>query len=286
MSAPEDDDEKRAVVPAPNGDDAKAEGEALNTRRQFLKLSLALGLVLVVAGVASVTLSLVNPTAPAPAPPPPATETATETSTETVISTETVTEGSSGASTGTASTSSSSTTSQSTTSTSTSTTLSTSSLFPQVLVANISDVTGANLGQTVSFNYPLEETPNILVKLGVAADGGVGPDGDIVAYSQVCQHLGCIWGFVAKGASPVCASSVKAAGPIGYCCCHGSVYDLTNGAKVIGGPAPRPVPQVTLSFDESTGNIYATGMGPPTIYGYHTGSDDVAYDLQGGTPVS
>jgi arsenite oxidase small subunit len=154
------------------------------------------------------------------------------------------------------------------------------------MVANISDLTGANLGQTVDFNYPLEETPNVLVKLGVKALNGVGPDGDIVAFSQVCQHLGCIWGFVATGDSPGCDSSYKAKEPVGYCCCHGSQYDLTNGAAVLGGPAPRPVPQVILSYDDSTGNIYATGMTPPTIFGYHTGSNNVLFDLQGGTPVS
>ena len=43
---------------------------------------------------------------------------------------------------------------------------------------------------------------------------------------------------------------------------------------MIGGPAPRPLPQVILSFDSSTGNIYATGMTAPTIFGYDTGSND------------
>ena len=75
---------------------------------------------------------------------------------------------------------------------STTTTSTTSSPFPQLMIANVSDLV---VSTPVSFNYPLEETPNILVKLGVKADGGVGPDGDIVAYSVVCQHLGCIYGF-------------------------------------------------------------------------------------------
>ncbi len=68
---------------------------------------------------------------------------------------------------------------------------------------------------------------------------------------------------------------------MGYCCCHGSQYDLLNGAAVIGGPAPRPVPSVILEVD-SSGNIYATGMNPPTIFGHNTGSSDVSADLQGG----
>jgi arsenite oxidase small subunit len=160
--------------------------------------------------------------------------------------------------------------------------------WPVVLIANLSDL---QVGQPIAFNYPLEETPNFLVKLGQAAQGGVGPDNDIVAFSEICQHLGCIYAFVGTDSSPDCNSSYKAQSPVGYCCCHGSIYDLTNGAKVIGGPAPRPEPQVILSFDSSTGNIYATGMTAPTIFGHGPpGTSDPASvlqdDLTGGTVVT
>lgn len=247
------------------------------TRRNVLRAGLTLGLVFVAAGVASVAKSLFSPANP-PSPLEAQTSTPTITKTKTVTNTVTVS-GAGGNQTGTATTSAAS---SSTASTSTSTTSTTSSPFPQVLVANISDL---QVSTPISFNYPLEETPNILVKLGQKATGGVGPDGDIVAYSVVCQHLGCIFGFVAKGDAPACETDYIAAGPIGYCCCHGSVYDLTNGAKVTDGPAPRPVPQVTLSIDDS-GDIYAVGMGPPTIFGHSTGSNNVLNDLQGGTVVS
>ena len=155
--------------------------------------------------------------------------------------------------------------------------------FPRTRVANLSDLAR---GKAISFNYPLEETPNLLVKLGVKAQGGVGPDGDIVAFSQVCQHLGCIYGFVDAGKSPTCDSTYAAAKPVGYCCCHGSVFDLAAGAQVLEGPAERPQPQVLLEVDTSTGDLYATGMTPPTIFGHVTGSSDVTHDLQGGTLVS
>src|SRR5271165_7400346 len=115
--------------------------------------------------------------------------------------------------------------------------------WPVIKIANISTLDPTT---PLSFNYPLVETPNILVKLGSQAQGGVGPDSDIVAYSQICQHLGCIFAYVDTGAGPSCNASFKANGPVGYCCCHGSIYDLLNGAKVVSGPAPRPVPQVTL----------------------------------------
>jgi arsenite oxidase small subunit len=154
--------------------------------------------------------------------------------------------------------------------------------FPVIMIANLNDL---DVNKPIYFYYPLTDTPNILVKLGTKAEGGIGPDGDIVAFSQTCQHLGCSVGYVASGGSPACDSSYVAAGPEAYCCCHGSSYDLANGAKVLGGPAPRPIPQVILKVD-SSGNIYATGMTPPTIFGYDTGSNDVSADLTGGTLVS
>lgn len=153
--------------------------------------------------------------------------------------------------------------------------------FQRVTVAQLSDL---QVGQPIAFNYPLDTEPNILVKLGMKAQGGIGAEGDIVAFSSICQHLGCVYGFQTTGSSPACNSSYKADRPVGYCCCHGSVYDFTNAASVISGPSPRPQPQVKLEID-SSGNIYAVGMGPPTIFGHQTGSNDVSADLQGGNPV-
>lgn len=153
--------------------------------------------------------------------------------------------------------------------------------FPRVKIAQIDDL---QVGQPIPFNYPLENEPNILVKLGTKALGGIGPDGDVVAFSSICQHLGCIWEFEGAGNSPTCNPTFKAEGPVGYCCCHGSVYDLASAAKVIGGPSLRPQPQVIIDLDNS-GNIYAVGMGPPTVFGHNTGSNDVSADLQGGPPA-
>ena len=260
-TAPEEENDETQIIRASHG---KGEDKASDSRRNFLRVSLAVGLVLVVGGVASVVRALFSPSSSPPSPPAPTPSTQTVTSTVTI------------GTPGGPSSASSTTVTSSSTSTS-------ASPFPRVMVANISDLAG---GQTVTFNYPLEETPNLLAKIGQKAEGGVGPDGDIVAFSQICQHLGCVYGYVAAGASPKCDISYKASGPVGYCCCHGSVYDLANGAKVIAGPAPRPQPQVTLEFDSSTGDIYAVGMGPPTIFGHDTGSSNVLNDLLGGTLVS
>lgn len=244
---PAGEDKERASPPG--------SGDKNNPRRQFLKLSLAAGLALAVGGIVTTARSLFSPLSPEPTPPGPGATTVTKTVT-----------GGSG----------SSTTTESSTS-------GPASPFPRLRAANVSDLSG---GKTVTFNYPLENTPNLLAKVGEKVEGGVGPDGDIVAYSQLCQHLGCVWGYVPSGGSPKCDSSYKAAGPVGYCCCHGSVYDLANAGKVVEGPSPRPQPQVTLEFDASSGDIFAVGMGPPTIFGHDTGSNDVLNDLQGGTVVS
>lgn len=67
----------------------------------------------------------------------------------------------------------------------------------------------------------------------------------IVAYSAVCTHLGCIvsqW-----------VADKKAA----LCPCHGGIYDLARGARVIAGPPPRPVPQLPLKVEE--GVLVAAG---------------------------
>jgi arsenite oxidase small subunit len=164
----------------------------------------------------------------------------------------------------------------------------TQAAWPKVTVANINQLQSLT---PISFNYPLTSTPNVLVKLGVAAQGGVGPDKDIVAFSTICQHLGCQYSFVPSGGSPICNSAYKAVMPMGYCCCHGSQYDFVNGAKVLGGPAPRPVPQVQLEFDSATGNINAVAMLAPTIFGHGPpGTTDpslvMQYDLQGGDLVT
>ncbi len=160
--------------------------------------------------------------------------------------------------------------------------------WPRITITNIKSL---QLLTPITFYYPLTDTPNMLVKLGVAAENGVGPDQDIVAFSGICQHLGCFYGFVPPKGSPSCNKSYVALIPEGYCCCHGSQYDFTHGAAVIGGPAPRPVPQVQLEYNTSTGDISAVAMGPPTIFGHGPpGTTDPAlvlqYDLQGGQVVS
>lgn len=67
----------------------------------------------------------------------------------------------------------------------------------------------------------------------------------VVAYSAVCTHLGCI------------VSQWVAEKKAGLCPCHGGVFDFAQGAKVIAGPPPRPVPQLPLKVED--GVLVAAG---------------------------
>ncbi len=163
-------------------------------------------------------------------------------------------------------------------------------VWPKVKVANIKNLQPM---VPVTFYYPLQNTPNFLVKFDSSfkPDFGIGPDKDIVAFSGICQHLGCYYGFLSPGSSPPCNSNFKASTPQGYCCCHGSQYDFLHNAQVISGPAPRAVPRVDLIYDDATGDISAVSMQPPTIFGHGPpGTTDPAlvlkYDLQGGQVVT
>ncbi len=64
-----------------------------------------------------------------------------------------------------------------------------------------------------------------------------------VAYSKICTHAGCsvgLFGVDARGPDVVRQL---------VCPCHQSVFDPTNGAKPVGGPAPRSLPQLSLGVD-------------------------------------
>lgn len=73
------------------------------------------------------------------------------------------------------------------------------------------------------------------------------PTGEVVAYSRICPHLGCIFNFVPKPEDV--AKGYNYAGakhPMFACPCHFSVYDPLQNGKVVSGPAPRPPRSFTL----------------------------------------
>ena len=58
-----------------------------------------------------------------------------------------------------------------------------------------------------------------------------------VAYSRVCTHVGCVVAQYEDEAQRL------------VCPCHQSSFDLLDGARVVFGPAGRPLPQLPLAID-------------------------------------
>ncbi len=68
-----------------------------------------------------------------------------------------------------------------------------------------------------------------------------------VAYSKVCTHLGCPVGLYEQELELL------------VCPCHQSMFNVRNGAVPQFGPAPRPLPQLALMFDDEG---YLAAQGP------------------------
>ncbi|MEM0439013.1 MAG: Rieske 2Fe-2S domain-containing protein [Sulfolobales archaeon] len=117
---------------------------------------------------------------------------------------------------------------------------------------------------------PIEGPPNVAKYV---FPGGVGPNRSIVAYSLICQHLGCIFPqlrFYPPGQPTRFRTNPPDIGQRGgvlHCACHGTVYDPYRGAAVLLDPALRPLPAIILEWDSSTDYLYAVGVVGPTIFG-------------------
>ncbi|PZG13563.1 cytochrome bc1 complex Rieske iron-sulfur subunit [Nonomuraea aridisoli] len=68
----------------------------------------------------------------------------------------------------------------------------------------------------------------------------------IVAYSKICTHVGCPAALYEQNTHHI------------LCPCHQSTFDAADGAKVIFGPAARPLPQLPITVD-AEGYLVAQG---------------------------
>ena len=59
----------------------------------------------------------------------------------------------------------------------------------------------------------------------------------IIAFSKICSHMGCAVALYEQQTKHL------------LCPCHQSTFDVTRGAKVIFGPAARPLPQLAITVD-------------------------------------
>ncbi len=117
--------------------------------------------------------------------------------------------------------------------------------YPRLAIGKLSKL---NVNEPGWFVYPDKSAANILIKLGEPAGGGIGPDQDIVAFSQICPHMGGPLGGTYK-------PNDQALGP---CPLHQTSFDLTRHGMVIAGHATESLPQIVLELDGD--DIYATGI--------------------------
>jgi Rieske Fe-S protein len=90
-------------------------------------------------------------------------------------------------------------------------------------------------GSSLYFNYPKSNDAAVLVRTS---------DGEYLAFSRKCAHLGCSIDFDKTQRCLVCP-------------CHRGAYDLRTGC-VIYGPPPRPLDQIVLQL-RGGGEIWAVG---------------------------
>jgi Rieske Fe-S protein len=99
----------------------------------------------------------------------------------------------------------------------------------------IGAVANIPVGGVRLFNYPGPHDPCILVRTAASK---------YVAYSQKCTHLSC-------------AVYYSAANQRLECPCHEGYFSIDDG-RVLQGPPPRPLPQISL--EERNGKLIATGF--------------------------
>ncbi|VAX00955.1 Arsenite oxidase small subunit precursor [hydrothermal vent metagenome] len=127
--------------------------------------------------------------------------------------------------------------------------------YPAVKIASLQSL---KTDQPIDFAYPPNNPVSsfFIVKLGEQAGGGIGRQKDIVAFSNMCSHMG----------GPLNGSYKAGHKAIGPCPLHLTTFDLTRHGMVISGHATEALPQARLEIIR--GNIYATGV-TGLIYGQH-----------------
>lgn len=115
--------------------------------------------------------------------------------------------------------------------------------YPSNKLANLADL---KVDEALDVAYPDADAPGVLVKLGRAVPGGVGPDGDIVGFTTLCPHKGFLMSFNPADRTLNCPG-------------HYSRFDCEAGGQQVWGHATQNLPQYALRVDEK-GDIYAEGV--------------------------
>jgi nitrite reductase/ring-hydroxylating ferredoxin subunit len=102
-------------------------------------------------------------------------------------------------------------------------------------VQRLGPVSALEQNGAMLFRYPNAESPCIAIRT---------PQGELVAYSQVCTHLSCAVVYDRSENQIVCP-------------CHRGIFDVREGAP-IAGPPTRSLPRVRI--EQRGDQIYATGL--------------------------
>jgi len=115
--------------------------------------------------------------------------------------------------------------------------------YPSTKLGNIAKM---KPNEPVPVSYPDGDAPGVLLKLGKAVQGGVGPENDIVGFTTVCPHKGFPLSYNAESRTMNCPG-------------HYSVFDCEAGGQQTWGQATQNLPQYMLRVDDK-GDIYADGI--------------------------
>lgn len=121
--------------------------------------------------------------------------------------------------------------------------------YPRATVAQLSSV---RPNHPINFDYPLTGQASVLLDLDHAVPEGVGPKRSLVAYSLLCQHMGCPVVYELSLREFVCP-------------CHQTRYDPERLGSIVQGVAMLPLPRVLLEVKD--GSVDAVGV-DGLIYGY------------------
>lgn len=97
--------------------------------------------------------------------------------------------------------------------------------------ATITSLEDLAVGKAVNFRDPAQG-PSVAIRLN---------QDEVVAFSRRCTHAGCLVNYDPR-------EKVMA------CPCHGSRFDPAQGAAVLDGPAPSPLPEIPVQV-EAGGNV-------------------------------
>jgi len=106
--------------------------------------------------------------------------------------------------------------------------------------------------------HPLDEKAKAVVLMvrmdprDLKSEQGEGWSYDgIVAFSKICTHVGCPVALYEQQTHHI------------LCPCHQSTFDAADGAKVVFGPAHRPLPQLPITVDDEGYLVAQDGFNEP-----------------------